>query len=337
MIGFPKGYSFAFGTLAVNANKLFAENEKIELHKFHVPAGIRNVIFVIDESISFDEISRGRIDNKKIFNFGRTISGGNCSATSNYILRKGVSEISADGRCTLVEVKSLFQIAKENGWQTYYVDAQGVLRDRTVRDYFTDFEISFIDNYIDVSGKPLGSRDIKIPSIIRRCIVNLGKNFILINKAGVHFPYEMYLDKNDAIGDNIDNYRKILNKNVINVLNEFAIAVDDETVIFYTSDHGQNFDGGATHCNIGSDIRKEEYFVPFYLITDNEYIKNTVQNCKKNTTNHYIISESVRNLLGVEVADQNSIFKSDIPYINCGVYGQPIKFFGNNVSCLRID
>ena len=340
--GFPKGYSFLFGCVTVELNKIFAKKENAEEIKFSVPADVRNILFIVDESIEYNEISK---KIKKImpsdyfFDFGKTISAANCSATSNYILRKAVQE-NISGKYKLLETKSVFQIARENKYDTYYIDAQGVLNDKNVKNYFTEQEIKYIDNIIDISSIPLIDRDRTIPDIVQRINNTEHKKFIFINKVGAHFPYNSHLPFSDITKNNINNYRKVLDRNVVYVVKQLIDKIDEKTVIFYTSDHGQNFDGGATHCNSGNSIRKEEYYVPFFIITKNKYISDKINATTIMHPNHFYITESVRNLLGEEIVGAPSIFKSNKDgnsdnIKTCGIWGQPIKFFGKEPYCIE--
>lgn len=342
-IGFPKGFSFLFGCVTSEFNKVTSKEEYANVINFDMPIDIKNVVFIIDESISYDEIS-GKIEkintDNKIFNFGKTISAANCSATSNYILRKGVQE-KVSGKFRLLETNSVFEIAKQNKYHTYYIDAQGVLKDNNVRNYFTDHEIGYIDKTIDLSSMPLIDRDRAIPDIVQGLNRDDDNKFIFINKVGAHFPYKSHLPAHDITNNNMDNYRKVLDRNVIYVVKQLIDNIDDKTVIFYTSDHGQNFDGGATHCNSGSSIRKEEYYVPFFIITSNKYVIDRIKAVNNIKSNHFFITESVRNLLGGEVVGVPSLFKdrkkTDNNMSICGIWGQPIKFFGKEPYCINVD
>ena len=341
IIGFPKGYSFLFGCVTVELNRMLEKNEIVNVVEFNAPTNIKNIILVVDESISFDEMSRKiKTINRKdgFFDFGKTISAANCSATSNYILRKG-SQKRIDNSFKLFETKSIFDLAKMDNYSTYYIDAQGVLHDQNVRNYFTNQEIKFIDKVIDVSSMNITDRDRSIPEIVNNICHNDNKNFIFINKVGAHFPYQNHLPANDIVTDKMENYRKVLDRNVIYVINQLISQVDDRTVIFYTSDHGQNFDGKvATHCNSGTSIRKEEFHVPFYIITKNKYIINKIKTTNNTNYNHFYITESIRNLFGKEVVGVPSLFKSNLNSDEigiCSIWGQPIKFFGKEPYCME--
>ena len=99
------------------------------------------------------------------------------------------------------------EIAKENMWKTYYIDAQGVLKDRTVRNYFTDREINSIDKYVDLTYFDIPFRDRQIPKEIEKIISNnKEKTFIFINKAGIHFPYDQALERDDVDKEKMINY-----------------------------------------------------------------------------------------------------------------------------------
>lgn len=49
---------------------------------------------------------------------------------------------------------------------------------------------------------------------------------------------------------------------------------------------------------------------------------------------HGFISESIRNLLGEEIPKTYSLFKNEEAGCLCGIYGQPIKFFGGKLGCV---
>ena len=154
---------------------MLEKNEIVNVVEFNAPTNIKNIILVVDESISFDEMSRKiKTINRKdgFFDFGKTISAANCSATSNYILRKG-SQKRIDNSFKLFETKSIFDLAKMDNYSTYYIDAQGVLHDQNVRNYFTNQEIKFIDKVIDVSSMNITDRDRSIPEIVNNICLYL--------------------------------------------------------------------------------------------------------------------------------------------------------------------
>ena len=246
----------------------------------------------------------------------------------------------------MFQVPSLFEIARQKGYRITYVDNQHVLEDRTVRNYIDDKEASLI-NEIYSPMQPGYARDLVSIEFINRVLKNSSKNFIFVNKVGAHFPYEMTINPLYRTNSKLTNYSISLQQNSIQFLDKLSKSLTTDTVLFYTSDHGQNFSSGATHCNTGKDISPKEYFVPFIVGTANlgllTHLKANQSLFEKNRKylTHLHFSESIRNLLGVEIKNKPSIFKASLflkqqSNLYCGLYGQPMSFLGRNPSCYPI-
>lgn len=340
LVGYPKGFSYAFGTVALKINNILSVQEKMDSvpsSAFHeIRHGIRNVIVIIDESVEYGAFNdQLGISDKSIINLGRSFSGGNCSAPSNYILRKGFWERSGTENINIKEVESLFSIAKRNGFATTYIDNQGVLKDQTIRNYISKEELQSIDNIIENEG-PQYERDLlAVDQIIN--LVKTSGNFILINKNGAHFPYANTLIPSEVTTSNAENYAKSVKNNAIDFVTSLAAHLPSDTIAFYTSDHGQELNARGTHCNTGNNISTKEYTVPFLIITNNRNLQNTLSgNLEQlqNNLTHIEFSESVRNMLGEGIPKANSVFKYNPPkQPYCGLYGQPFGFFGVHPSC----
>lgn len=159
LIGFPKGFSYGFGSLMIKINSEFTPVQTIDtvpttlLSK--VQNGITNIIVVVDESIEYSHFSQEfKNSDTSIVNFGIAFSGGNCSATSNYIIRKGYWERSQENSLEIKQVESLFSIANRHGFYTTYIDNQSVLRDKTIRNYIDEAELGQIANPIHNDAPP---------------------------------------------------------------------------------------------------------------------------------------------------------------------------------------
>ena len=183
-------------------------------------------------------------------------------------------------------------------------------------------------------------RDKQTIDIIRSLLKNREHNFIFINKIGAHFPYAQTIDPNRVSNNNLENYRESIRTNSVKFIERLNQIIGNDSVVFYTSDHGQELNARATHCNTGRNISDNEYTVPFIIMTKNsdllQIIKNA-QNKAQNRLSHLEFSESIRNLLGEEIQEANSVFKwknTSIPY--CGMYGQPFAFLGVNPSCHQL-
>ena len=343
LIGFPKGFSYGLGSLSLIINNALVKPDKIETSPFNrlddLNDRIKNIVVIVDESIEYEAFKKQfSSSHKNIIDLGRSFSGGNCSAASNYIIRKAYWKRSNNNSVAIKEVDSLFKLAKQKGFTTTYIDNQGVLKDPTVRNYFDDDELKSVDHLVE-NGQAPYLRDLEsIAQIINT--TQSGNNFILVNKNGAHFPYENTLEPAKVSVNTNDNYAKSIKRNALDFIDQLAEKIAPDTVVFYTSDHGQELNARAAHCNTGEGISAKEYAVPFLVITENEVIKNRLQTdraCMDGKLSHIEFSESIRNLMGIEIKNANSIFKCAPPtHQYCGLYGHPIKFFGSEPSCVPL-
>ena len=342
LIGFPKGFSYGFGSLMVKINSELTPIQTIKTVPTPLLANVRgdieNIIVIVDESVEYSRFSQEFKNNQPtIVNFGLSYSGGNCSATSNYIIRKGYWERSKNDSLEIKEVDSLFAIAQRQGFYTTYIDNQGVLKDRTIRNYIDEKELTHIDNPIPNVAAPMFKRDKLSLDIIQKTLTNDKRNFIFVNKLGAHFPYEQTIAPNSVTDNNALNYKKSIQMNCVNYIEKLHQIIGKNSIVFYTSDHGQELNARATHCNTGTNISDKEYTVPFIIMTKNSALVQLIRKTQNtNALTHLEFSESIRNILGEEIPNANSVFKWKEPSASyCGMYGQPFAFLGVYPSCHR--
>ncbi len=354
LVGFPKGYSYGFGSAylhisntlqVVSALQGSAPQNKEQLVPFTPVYSFKKIIVLIDESIEYEEFlglsKKGKIQN--MTDFGKTYSGANCSAGANYLLRRATWKQNTEtGKLLIKQVEPLFSLAKKSGYKTVYFDNQEVLSDGAVHNYFDDDELQKIDLVITPEeSEPQYQRDLSSLKKLEK-VLQEDKVFIFVNKVGAHFPYKHSIPPELTTPDKMSNYRLSVSKNTISYLQTLLEFIDDDTLIFYTSDHGQNFKAVASHCNTGANIVVSEYAVPFLVLSKRENINQLLNSTSlkiKGGLSHLEFSESVRNSLGYEVKDVGSIFKRDSNSIDsyCGLYGQPKVLFGVNPGCRLIE
>lgn len=344
LIGFPKGYAYGYGSLFLQINHIsqkFHVNEQIKTEKNATKFPINKIIVIIDESVEYNEFSKlykGSIPYA--INFGQAYSGANCSAASNYIIRRATWDKNIHvNKLDIKRVENIFSLAKRQAFRTVYFDNQNTLKDPTVRNYFDNAEISNIDTVIEPDGD-IYNRDLHSLSKLEKELQH-NNVFIFINKMGAHFPYENTIPPALVKSENMVNYRSSVNRNTISYLNEISKIIDDRTIIFYTSDHGQDFNSIATQCNTGNDVSELEYSVPIIVITKNNetYQSLVIASDKyKDFLTHIEFSESIRNVLGYNIEKIGSIFKDPESQTNtyCGLYGQPQPLFGIKPNCKKI-
>ena len=268
-------------------------------------AKINTIIWIVDESITGSYLSingykkdttpylKSLLKNtNKVSNFGIVNSISNCSAESNLFLRIGMNPDSKlDFKKARYELPTIFQYAKRAGYTTWLFDSQAA-KDH-LQDYLTLYDKEDIDHFETLDSKvDPKDRDRVFLDKYTKIINSRAKNeklFIVVVKFGAHWPY--LLSYNNAYspftpametslgGMDLEHKEKQINT----YLNAIVYSTDlyfkkliskidlSDTVVFYTSDHGQNIlelnTTKRTHCN--SDIIvKNEVSVPLLVFHD---------------------------------------------------------------------
>ncbi|MBL6988900.1 MAG: sulfatase-like hydrolase/transferase [Bacteriovoracaceae bacterium] len=282
----------------------------------------RNIIYIVDESIRADYIDLNndkgltpylKSQQTRLANFGSIASANNCSGYSNAVLRMGATKknLTNIGKEPLI-----WNYAQKAGFKTYYFDAQ--LKNGKVQNFMNHLELQFVDEFVQLSNVEEYKRDIQFAKIIKETIKKPGKHFIYLNKRGAHFPYTTSYDYENpkftphmALDEQLGKSKERLKnsyKNSVywNVNNFFKELLGEEiykdSIIFYTSDHGQNLmdSGIMTHCN-SQEPHPTEGYVPLMVLTDNEKWLTKYQNwaqISKNKLNHFSIFPTVISELG---------------------------------------
>lgn len=266
------------------------------------PSGARpHVVLIVDESVRGDYLSINgqtadttpflRQQQDKLFNFGIASSGFDCSHYSNVVLRFGLPAGSMDK--AVRTYPSIWAYAKNAGYRTSFVDAQR--RHGQLTNFMTINETKLIDNFVQFSRVDAVERaddfvrkDEAAALEVSRLLKEETPQFIYMNKEGAHAPYEgkypesetkfrptMKLGQTLGEGVNRDelknSYRNAVSWSVDHF---FSVLLKDaklaNTVILYTSDHGQNLleKGVVTHCG-QSDPTHGVAVVPLFVVTEN--------------------------------------------------------------------
>lgn len=262
---------------------------KREMVNYQSPiAPQNNIVLIVDESIRGDHLdingyarqttpflSHLAATEQSFYNFGLATAGATCSYPSNALILTGVRP----GFNNFENVKNyptIFQYAKAMGYKTFYIDAQT----NSIWNGLTDHDIRFIDSW--TKAKDLGDdlqSDHRAAKKIKEIISTSRGNFIVLNKRGVHFLYESSYPKEMAVWlplpvdysnhpDLVKNsYDNGIHYNV-NTFFEKLLSnsqILENTVILYTSDHGQTLFENSTnwlHCN----STPQEATVPLILM-----------------------------------------------------------------------
>jgi len=294
----------------------------------------KNIILIVDESIGGKYLSINGYDKettpylksikKQYINLGLASSSANCSASSNILLMSGIQPTQLpDTANNILKQPNIFQYAKKAGYTTHYISGQSI-NDR-LQNYMSPFDLKFIDDFSQPKEKyrhkTMPEEDVVVAT--KKALQQSQKNFIYIVKHGAHFQWEnSYPKKNkiflptlgsedaltlDKKEEAINSYLNAIRYNVDlffqKFLQEVAFFERDDTLIIYTSDHGQSIleEGRvATHCD-STNPPLSQGIVPLLLFTPkNDTLMNSFE-FKQNIYSHYEIMPTIKKLMGYEV------------------------------------
>jgi len=295
----------------------------------HAPA-IRRIVLLIDESVRGDYIDwtpgnpftpeLARLKDR-IVDFGPAASGGNCSHYSNAILRFAASQQGLGRK--LLSTPTLWQYAKKAGFRTVFIDGQAGFNRNPgkLQNFMTAEEVRDIDGFYALDEKIAPPRlDDRLLDIVEQEIKSDKPVLIYANKNGAHFPYDEGYPKEatlfrptmseagaDTAQTRVDSFRNVVRWSVDRIFKRLFDEVSlKDTVIIYTSDHGQNLQPGRlSHCSVENPDPREG-LVPLFVITDNEALRARLAKAAAESRghgSHFAIVPTVLELLGFGHAD----------------------------------
>jgi glucan phosphoethanolaminetransferase (alkaline phosphatase superfamily) len=265
------------------------------------------IVMIMDESVRGDYLSlNGAVYNTTPFlkatdhlvNFGVASSGANCSEISRTMFRFGMRQSDLpNGWREGLNRPTFWQFAHRAGYKTVHIDAwYGPL---TLGNGFSPAERALIDSNINIINNPIYLRDQMLVDQLLDTLKDERPAFIYVEKFGVHFPYsDKYppdfhalptpLGRSHAdwsvdtiLGLHRFDYQQLPTEHEIaHYPNAIAWSVDQffrkllpavdlsNTLIVYTSDHGQSLLPGRTsHCSMAQAVPRGEEYVPLFAIT----------------------------------------------------------------------
>lgn len=245
--------------------------------------GFRNVLLIVDEAVNADHLSingyrrdttpflSSTIARLPVSNWGTAVSGATCSAASIELLLSGLpQERLPDTSGTRYAWPSLFAYARAAGYRTVLMDGQMTSHWIEVLEDRADIDSLVLANEF---GAPRGERHLIDHAMARR-IHNewaRGRSFIVALKSGLHYPYDRRFPAGLSpwspywTGRRVDLSRlpELVNaydNGVLWSVDRFFEALlgqphllPPETVVLYTSDHGQALGRtgrAASHCGL---------------------------------------------------------------------------------------
>lgn len=287
--------------------------------------GIRNIVVLVDESIRGDfvdftpgnAITPHLAENRgRIVDFGPAVSGGTCSHYSNAILRYAARRDDLGGPAILRD-PTIWQYAHAAGYETVFIDAQSAFNKNPgkLQNFMTTGEAASIDRFYTMDETvPTPELDRRLLDILGEELASDTPKLIFADKNGAHFPYDsaypeaerVFTPTMGATGANTSETRTQSYRNAVrwNVDLFFERLLRDEdlkdTVVIYTSDHGQVFDPDAlSHCSV-DDPDPREGLVPLFVVTGDEALRARFSAAARASgpRTHFSIMPTALHLLG---------------------------------------
>ena len=318
-------------------NQLYiGEREEVYISIKDKSTVIEHIVLIVDESIRADKLQINGFDREttpylfsikdKIFNYGISVSGAVCSNYSESILLTGLTPKNLPDKNSYSRRKpTIFSYAQKAKYRTNLID---ILINKTNNRHFlmeNDFE--FIDYSVDISKKYTGEKsyvhDFKSIDELNKIINIEKKSFTYVVKYGSHFPYEdaypqarkiftptLYgsswsTDDRDKF---LNSYYNVIRWTVDDFFKNLVHKLDGtNTLIIYTSDHGQNLMEDLTikqtHCAKGL-APKGMGTVPLFFLAMNDAVATEIKGIYKkdniNHTSHFNIFGTILSLMGYD-------------------------------------
>lgn len=335
------------------------------------PKKFPKIFLVVDESIRGDHLSINNpsiestpfLKELNLFNWGICCSAGNTSAISNLALQTGlkIEQVPDDSQQALHQ-SNIFQYAKKAGYKTVFIEGQNG-SDMPV-NFMRSSDLHNIDEYIQILKE--NPSPVEIDHLIAQKMVEIAQNstptFVYVNKIGCHFHYEnrypqnqKYLQPTLTSLEWFNDAQRVYNSyhNAIRwTVDEFFHifyngAKDTNSLLFYTSDHGQSFfeHNIPSPTNIVCNPPTSQANVPlFVLATQESYsqFSHLVQKrCEedKNNVSQFQIFPSILHCMGYSLDDlkqyEQTLFtpqQKKLKFISGNVFGIGVYYI-NSWKC----
>ncbi|MHC4420909.1 MAG: sulfatase-like hydrolase/transferase [Planctomycetota bacterium] len=243
----------------------------------------RVLVLIVDESIRGDYLGINGFAkdttpflasiSDQYLNFGIACSATNISSGTNIVLQSGLRADECPDRAQLaLKQTSIFQYAQAAGYRTCFLDGQSA--PGNLSNFMTQDDFDHIDVFYQVTAdeQEQGQKHRRDQLLALRILELTAEGdpvYIYVNKYGAHFHYEntyppgqrrfeptMHPQKpiDASSREEIENsYANSILWNVDRFFELLLPALDlSETVVLYTSDHGQSFKerrGVSTHAD----------------------------------------------------------------------------------------
>ena len=279
-----------------------------------------HVLLVVDHGVRGDyldlNVDRGTTPSLlqrrgRIANFGHAVSAANCSPASNLILRTGA--MPADLAAGAQTNPYVWSYARRAGRRTAYVHPPGEAAGRSV--HMSTAERGHIDEVVSQRGATLAARERHALDTVADLFAGPDPHFVMLMKSGLESPYEIRRregsfrlppdrERPTVAGTGPErSYGNAVTRHVDRFFEELFSRVPlDNAVVLYTSDHGQNLEGGVTDCSTG-DASPLEGMVPMLAVTDHPTWRRRFEQAAArnlNRTSHFNVFATLLVLFGFD-------------------------------------
>ncbi len=190
----------------------------------------------------------------------------------------------------LFKNKSIVEMAKSNGYRTYWLGSQDL-------EGLHSSKYGFIAKKSDVI-KLTNFKDDNLSTLLDTALSDKEKNkFFVIHLHGSHMPYKNYNETDKIALPNADNYDLTIH-HTDSVIKDIYEVIDKRNInysLIYTSDHGEIINKGH-----GYQKGREQYLVPFMYKSNNpKYNCSFIESFRNQNgylsglMNKYILSELI--------------------------------------------
>jgi glucan phosphoethanolaminetransferase (alkaline phosphatase superfamily) len=290
---------------------------------------IKKIVMIVDEATRGDYFGLNNIayDNtpflKKeegfLANYGVAVSASNCSHTSRYLMRIGLRRDQIpDSERVADRLPTVWQYAKAAGFKTVMIDA--FRKFGSYHSYMNYREAEDIEEYFATLDHPYYKRDVSVAEKLLDVLKRDEPMLIYVNKFGTHQPYDdsfdpdlpydpshlvsnlpLTQDRKAAIRD----YHKALRWSADTFFEKILPALGDDTLLVYTSDHGEALYDGAYdwgHCTSDHNVVVQgEALVPLFVATrasELQAVFRAEASRSFNRVSHFHIFPTILELMG---------------------------------------
>jgi glucan phosphoethanolaminetransferase (alkaline phosphatase superfamily) len=311
----------------------------------------KHILWIVDESVRADYLSINGFkmnttpflkNYKDVISLGISSSTANNSAPSNYTMRNGIQlNQLPDIKYKTLSQSSIFQYAKKANYKAYCLDSQ--VEYKQMQNFMSLYDTKDMEEYWTLKNRNNSTMfDRYLINKISDIVDQNESTFMYIVKHGSHVPWITNYPKDKTIfrpvlgqfeSVNFDNRDKAINTyansirwGVDDFFKELLSKINlDNTIIFYTSDHGINIaeNNMLLHYGLAKNPPSSMATVPILIFTKNIRSK---YNFIKDAYSNYQIFPSILNVMGY---DNNVTSKYNKTLFDGGIKNR--KFFSGYI------